>query len=151
MKDIDTNDLNPYGDEVEKRMDELLRLNQEADAVRQKLIDDLLAQREMIISQISELNSDRQDIESKLASLRGEEDPNEKRAHVPDEAILAFVRSHETCTTGEVQSHFEFSSSTVCRRLQALLKANKVTMERRQTTKFWKACPESNIQNKQSV
>ena len=129
---------------IQTRMEALRQLDEEAQATRQALIQELTEKYERLAKQVKELDAERQDVGFKLACLRGEVDEpvkdfQSKRHHVKDEAILALLLSRGVCTTGDVQEYFAFSSATVCRRMDALLAAGKVTMEKRGTTKIWKA------------
>jgi predicted HTH transcriptional regulator len=117
----------------------LRTIDDQAAATRQALITELSEKHDQVEKQIKQLEVERQDIQFKLASLRGELVSNSpKRPHVPDEAIVALLQKHGGRTTGEIQAHFEFSSATVCRRLSALLGSCQVTMEQQATTKIWK-------------
>lgn len=58
-------------------------------------------------------------------------------ANVTDEMIIEFLE--EEATSGEVQDEFSFSPKTVVKRMDALLKAKKVTLRREGNTKIWKA------------
>jgi len=144
---MDSNDnQNASGGDIAKRMEALRLLTEEAEATAQALIRELTEKDARLAKQIEELNAERADIGLKLSCLRGELEeavpgPFRSRGHrVPDEAIMALILTSPTpTTTGHVQEYFAFSSATVCRRMEALLAAGKVTMEKRGTTKIWKA------------
>jgi len=135
---------NAGGGDIDKRMEAARILREDAKAIETALIQDLTAQRDAFKKQMQEISVKLQDAEFKLACLRGEldepiEDFVSKRHHVSDEAILSFLDLNPACTTSEIQNYFKFSSATVCRRLNTLLEEDKVTMEKRGTSKVWTA------------
>jgi predicted transcriptional regulator len=135
---------NTDGSDIQQRMEAAKTLRKDAQAIEGALIQELSAQYESLVKQIQELDRQRQEIGFKLSCLRGEvdepiEDFTSKRHHVKDEVILAFLVQSGTATTSDVQEYFKFSSATVCRRMDALLAAGKVTVEKNGRKKFWKA------------
>lgn len=147
----DTNQSKASND-VQKRIDAARVLQANAEAIHVELIDELAAKRQKLVEQqeqlakeIKALDGQITDLSHNLSCLRGElwksgnaQNIQSKRHHVKDEVILAFLMENGTCTTSEVQAYFKFSSATVCRRMNALLAAGKVNMEKRGTTKIWK-------------
>lgn len=128
--------------DFDKRVEAARILREDAKAIESALIQELSERRDRLKKQVQALDSDLQDVEFKLSCLRGEvdepiEDFYSRRHHVSDEVILALLAHQHT--TGAVQEYFHFSSATVCRRLNALLAAKKITLEKRGTSKVWEA------------
>jgi len=145
------NKPNKSGD-IEKRIAAAQTLREDAEAVHNQLIDELTAKRRGIAEQHEKLGKELKELDAKIVSLaynlsclRGEvyDEPHKnvqsKRHHIKDEVILAFLVENRSSATSDVQNYFKFSSATVCRRMDALLSAGKVTVEKRGTMKIWKA------------
>lgn len=149
---MSNNIQNTGASDMEKRLEAARVLRADAETVHIELIDDLSAQRKKLAEQYEKLGREIKDLDGKIGDLsfnldclRGvvptesPVDVHSKKHHIKDEVILAFLVDNGSSTTSEVQEYFKFSSATVCRRLDALLAAKKVTVEKRGTSKIWKA------------
>jgi len=110
---------------------EASRLFHQAILLQRQALEKLQAERQKILGLLDA-------VDSQIRALKFDMKTEHRvYAKVTDEMLIEFLEEDQT--TADVIDEFGFSSATVAKRLNALLKAKKVTMRREGTSKIWKA------------